>query len=130
MFVKLFGFTIAAGVFFTSLAMMIMGGGWQKIEASAYSGERRPKWFTGISIVLISLYVIAVVSFILGDKNWASWTLIMLLPIGWVIKGILVIFNKQGRKKVSSISGDNSWIKIGLARLPVCVILVILALFA
>jgi hypothetical protein len=128
-FIRLFGFIIATGVIFTSLAMMIMGGRWQKIESSAYSGQRRPIWFILISICLVVLYITAFVNFISSDKNWASWILMCLLPIGWTIKGALVIFNKEGRKKVSNISGDNAWIKIGLARLPVAVILIALALF-
>ncbi|HSQ88795.1 hypothetical protein [Romboutsia sp.] len=128
-FIRLFGFIIAAGVVFTSLAMMIMGGRWQKIEASAYSGKRRPIWFILISICLIALYIIAFINFIPSDKNWASWILMCLLPIGWVIKGILVVFNKEGREKVSNISGDKAWIKIGLARLPIAVLLIVLSLF-
>jgi len=90
-FIRLFGFIIAAGVIFTSLAMMIMGERWQKIEASAYSGKRRPIWFVLISICLIALYIIAFINFVPSDKNWASWILMCLLPIGWIIKGILVL---------------------------------------
>jgi len=108
---------------------MIMGERWQKIEASAYSGKRRPIWFVLISICLIALYIIAFINFVPSDKNWASWILMCLLPIGWIIKGILVVFNKEGREKVSNISGDKAWIKIGLVRLPIAVLLIVLSLF-
>lgn len=127
--VKIFGFTMTLGVFFTSVAMIIMGSRWQKIEASAYSNDKRPLWFWVVAIGLISLYVIALVSFVSGEKNWASWILMILLPVGWGIKGGLVVFNKDGREKVSSISGDKAWIKIALARLPVGIILAVLSLF-
>jgi hypothetical protein len=40
--VKLFGFTIATAALFTSIAMFVMGGKWQRIEQAAYGGNRRP----------------------------------------------------------------------------------------
>jgi len=130
LFVKMFGFMLAAAALFTSLAMMIMGGNWQRIEELAYAGNRRPWWFKVISVFLILLYVLALVNFIVNDKNWASWTLMVIIPVGWVIKAAAVVFNKEGRKKVSSISGDENWRKVALARLPIAIILAVLAIFA
>lgn len=130
MLVKLFGYLFAAGVVGTSIAMMILGGRWQKIEASAYAGDRRPTWFWIGSACVIVLYLAVLVSFIRGEKNWASWILAVIIPVGWAVKGGLVTFNAKGRKAVSSVSGDSGWTKVALARLPVAVILAVLAWFA
>ena len=130
MLVKLFGYTLAAGILATSLAMMWLGGRWQKVEASAYAGERRPWWFWLGSLLLVGLYLAALVSFISGEKTWAGWALMVIIPLGWAIKGAAVIFNAKGRRAVTSIAGDEGWMKVALARLPIMVILAALAYFA
>lgn len=130
MYVKMFGFVLAGGVIATSVAMMILGGRWQRIEAAAYAGKHRPLWFWIASVVLIAVYGAILFSFIRGEKNWAGWVLAVVIPAGWAVKGALVTFNPKGRKTVSSVSGDAGWTKVALARLPVAVILAVLAWFA
>lgn len=130
MLVKIFGLVLAAGAFGISLAMMIMGGRWQRIEMAGYGGVRRPWWFYAISLGLIGFYVIALVSFIGGEKTWGGWGVMVFIPVVWAIKGIVLVFNPKGRKVVSSILGNEGWIKVGLARLPVAIILGVFALFA
>jgi hypothetical protein len=56
--------------------------------------------------------------------------MVVIIPIGWGFKAALIIFNPEGRKKVSAISGDKSWVKIGLARLPIAVIFYLLAIYS
>ena len=130
MYIKLFGYFLASGVLLTSLAIAFQGWRWQSIEASAYAGGRRPWCFVVISILLLTLYITALADFIGSGKNWASWSLIVLIPLGWAIKGALVIFNSQGRQSVSNLEGDQNWRKVALARLPVAAILAALAYFS
>jgi hypothetical protein len=130
MLIKMFALLLAAGVVGTSLAIISMGGRWQQVEAAAYGGERRPWWFWLASLVLLGLYAGALFTFITGDKNWATWVLVVILPLGWALKGVLLVFNKKGRQTITSITGDQAWIKVGLARLPVALVLVVLAWFA
>jgi hypothetical protein len=130
MLVKVFGYLLAAGVVGTSAAMAVMGARWQEIEAAAYGGERRPGWFWLGSAGLMSLYLGALGSFLRGPKTWAGWALMVIIPLGWLIKGALVIFNPAGRQRVSSISGAQSWRNVALARLPVAVVLAVLARLA
>jgi hypothetical protein len=129
MLIKMFALLLAAGVVGTSLAIITMGGRWQQVEEAAYGGERRPWWFWLTSLVLLGLYAGALFSFITGDRTWAGWVLVVILPLGWALKGALVVFNKKGRQTITSITGDQAWIKVGLARLPIAVVLVVLALF-
>ncbi|MDF2531045.1 MAG: hypothetical protein K0Q65_626 [Clostridia bacterium] len=129
--VKAFGYTIALAALFTSLAMIIMGARWQKIERSAYAGEKRPWWFILLSALILLFYLSALVRFIGADvKTVAGWFMMAVIPIGWGLKAALVVFNQKGRKTVSDISGDQAWIKVGLARLPVVLIFALLAYFA
>ena len=127
MYIKLFGYFLAVGILLTSLAMAILGGRWQSIEASAYAGKRRPWWFWAGSLLFLALYAAALISFINAGKNLASWILIIIIPLGWAIKGGLVIFNPKGRQAVSNLEGDQNWRKVALARLPTALLLAALA---
>jgi uncharacterized membrane-anchored protein len=128
--VNVFGFTLAAGALLTSIAMITMGEKWQNVERRAYAGNKRPWWFVLVSILLIAFYIAALINFWASEKTIAGLILMIIIPIGWGLKAILIVLNPSGRQKVSAISGDKAWIKIGLARLPIAVILFILALFA
>lgn len=130
MYIKLFGYFLASGVVLTSLAMASLGGRWQSIESSAYSGQRRPWWFGMISILFIVIYGAALLNFINTDKTLAGWFLIVIIPVGWAVKGGLVIFNSKGRQAVSNLEGDQNWRKVAVARLPVALILAALAYFS
>ena len=127
MYIKLFGYFLAFAALLTSLAMAWMGGRWQAIEASAYGGKRRPWWFYVASLVLVGLYLLALFDFIGAEKNLASWLLMIIIPAGWMLKSALVIFNPRGRQAVSSLQGDQNWRKVALARLPVAILLAVLA---
>jgi len=129
-FIQAFGYSLAAGILFTSLAMFILKGKWQKIEAAAYSGGKRPIWFIIVSVAILVFYIASIVQFIMLPKTAGGWVLALLLPLGWLIKALLVIFNAKGRKKVSEISGDSAWIAIGLSRLLVAILLAVAAYFA
>lgn len=129
-FVKVFGYSLAAGVVATSLLIMVMGAKWQEVEAAAYGGKRRPLWFVVGSVLLIGIYVAALADFFSADKTWATWALAVVIPLGWLAKAAIVVFNPAGRQKVSSISGGQAWFKVALARLPVALVLLVLAWYA
>lgn len=129
-FVKFFGFFLASGVVLTSLLMMVLGAKWQEIEAAAYGGRRRPLWFILGSVLLLGIYAAALIDFFSAEKTWATWVLAVVIPLGWLVKGALVVFNPAGRQKVSSISGSQAWFKVALARLPVALVLLVLAWYA
>lgn len=130
MYIKLFGYFLAAGILLTSFAMAILGGRWQRLEASAYAEKQRPWWFWTGSLLIIALYIAALVHFANTDRNLAGWFLIVIIPLGWAVKGGLVIFNHQGRQAVTSLKGDQSWRKVALARLPAALLLAVLAYFS
>jgi hypothetical protein len=54
----------------------------------------------------------------------------VVIPIGWGVKGALIVFNPKGRQAVSAIAGDQNWRKIALARLPVAILLAVLTYLA
>ncbi len=129
-FIKFFGYLMATGVVATSLLMAILGGKFQRIEAGAYAGERRPWWFKIIAATIIIIYLAAVYDFWHSPKTWASWVLVVIIPIGWAVKAAMVVFNSAGRQTVSSISGNQAWYKVALYRLPAAVLMGALAWFA
>lgn len=131
MIINIFGFTLAALLLLTSLGMIIMQGRWQQIEAAGYrSGAGLSWWMIALAIGLVLLYSASVIQFIDAEKTTAGWILILLVPVGWALKAVLVVFNPQGRAALSNISGDANWIKVGLARLPLALVLGVLAYFA
>ncbi len=126
-----FGLTLALAVLATSILIMVMGGRFQKVEQAAYSGETRPWWFKLSIAVYAVFYVVTLISFIMSpEKTWAGWVLVVIIPVGAILKGSLVIFNKEGQKKVTSIKGDKNWRNIALARLVLFPLFLILAYFA
>jgi hypothetical protein len=129
-YIKMFGYLIAAGVLFTSLAMYLMGARWQAVEQAGYGGKRRPWWFYVLSLLLIGLYILAVLDFVGADKSWATWILVVFFPVGWVLKGALIIFNPKGRQAVTAVAGDQNWRKVALARLPIALLVGVLAFLA
>lgn len=130
MYVKMFGTFLTVVALLASLAIAFMGGRWQAVEMAAYGGKRRPWWFIVLSILLIALYALALVSFIGDQKNWAGWLLMVVIPLGWGLKGALLVFNPKGRQAVSTLEGDQNWRKVALARLPIAIILGILTYLA
>lgn len=130
MLVRVFGWALSGGVLATSAAMAIMGERWQRVEAAAYGEERRPRWFWALSAGVIGLYLAALASFIRGARTRAGWVLMVAIPLGWAIKGGLVVFSPAGRQRASSISGTRSWRRVALARLPIAALLAALARFA
>lgn len=74
MFMKVFGFVLAAVVAGTSVAMITLEGLWQKIEASVYGGAHRPAWFWVVMIIVVTLHLQRqghqTVSPISGDGAW------------------------------------------------------------
>lgn len=129
-FVKLFGYFLAGGVVLTSLLIMAMGAKWQAVEAAAYGAKKRPTWFVLGSLLLLGIYAAALFDFFGAEKTWATWALVVVIPLGWVLKGAIIVFNPVGRKKVASISGGQAWFKVALARLPIAILLGVLAWYA
>lgn len=130
MWVEVFGYGLAALALATSMGMLAFGRRWQRIEAAAYGGTQRPAWFWLAAALLIVLWAIAAWDFAVSDKTWAGWALIVGVPLIWCAKASALVFNPKGRKAVSGIDTDAGWRRIGLARLPIGVILAVLTALA
>ena len=130
MWIEIFGYGLASLALATSLGMIVLGRRWQTIEASAYVGARRPIWFWIAASGLLAFWAVAAVEFATSDRNWAGWTLIVAVPLVWASKAVGLVFNPKGRKAVSGIDTDHGWWRIGLARLPICFVLIALVAFA
>lgn len=78
----------------------------------------------------IALYALALIHLIGAEKNWAGWLLIIIIPLGWVLKSALIVFNPKGREAVSNLAGDCNWRQVALARPPIALLLTVLAYFA
>lgn len=129
----LFGATLTLLAAMTSAGMMLFPSRWRKLEVWAYGGRRRPWPVLALALVLLVLWTLALLDFAqrpAGDRNWAGWTLVIAVPVLWVVKSAALVFNARGRAAVSSISSARSWRRIGLARLPIALVLAALAWLA
>ena len=128
---KIFAITLAVAVLGTSVLIAVMGGRFQNVEKAVYLGEKRPWWFYLAIAVYAIFYLATLISFIMSpDKSWAAWVLVVFIPVGAALKGALIIFNKEGQKKVTSIEGDQAWRKVALSRLILLPIFIALAYYA
>ncbi|MBS9403908.1 hypothetical protein KG088_09730 [Halomonas sp. TRM85114] len=122
--------TVAA---MTSTGMILLAARWQTIEVWAYGRARRPWSVWAMAGLLLVLWGLALRDFAMrpeGTRSWAGWCLVVGIPALWAIKSMALVFNPRGRAAVSSISGDRAWRRIGLARLPIAIILAALTLLA
>ena len=126
MWVQIFGCGLTAFALATSLGMIAMGRRWQAIEAAAYGGARRPVWFWLAAAILLVLWALAARDFEQTERTWVGWTLIAGVPLIWLLKAGLLVFNPKGREVVSGIDTDAGWRKVGFARLPIAVVLAVL----
>lgn len=53
-----------------------------------------------LSVLIIAFYMVTVVSFIGIEKTWASWAMVVIIPVGWGLKAAVIVFNSRGREKV------------------------------
>ncbi|MFC6689196.1 hypothetical protein [Jhaorihella thermophila] len=130
MWIAIFGYGLAALALATSLGMIVLGRRWQAIESTAYGGDRRPIWFWTAAAVLLTVWALAAAEFSASDRNWAGWTLIVGVPLVWAVKAAALVFNPKGRRTVSGIDTDSAWRRIGLARLPIVIVLIALTALA
>ncbi len=129
--VQAFAALLAVAVLATSVLMYVMGGRFQAIEARAYGGARRPWWFVAALVAYATLYLAALVAFVMApERSWAAWLLMVVIPVAAALKGALVLLNPKGQAVVTSIEGDAAWRRIALSRAVLVPFFVLLAYYA
>ena len=94
-----------------------------------YGGARRPWQVWALAGLLLALLALGLADFARaseGTRNWAGWALVVGVPLLWAFKAAALVFNAKGRAAVSSISRAQDWRRIGLARLPIAVLLAVM----
>jgi len=127
-----FGGTLAALAAITSFGMILMPAHWQKLEAWAYGGARRPWTVWALAGFLVVLWAMGLADFVQRsamDRGWAGWALVAGVPALWALKAAALVFNPAGRAAVSGISDPRRWRQIGVARLPIALGLAVLTGF-
>ncbi len=128
---KVFALVLASAVLLTSVMIYVMGGRFQAVEERAYGGARRPWWFAMGLVAFAALYVAALVGFATApERTWAAWILMVVIPVGAVLKAGLVILNPSGRAKVIAIEGDRAWRRVALTRAVLVPVFLLLAYYA
>lgn len=125
----IFGATLATAAAMTSAGMIFFAPHWQKLEAWAYGGARRPWPVWVLAGLLLALWMMGLYDFAQRPavaRSWAAWVLVAGVPALWALKAAALVFNPAGRAAVSGISDPHRWRQIGLARLPVAVALAVL----
>lgn len=130
---EIFGATLTLISALTSAGMILFASHWQVIEGWAYGGTHRPwpVWLLGG--VLLCLWALGLADIILHPTPghaWAGWSLAIGVPALWAVKSVALVFNARGRAAVSAISDPRNWRLIGLARLPIAIILAMLTCLA
>lgn len=125
----IFGVSLTLLAAATSFGMLLLPERWGRLEVWAYGGAQRPWPVWGLAALLLALWGLGVVDFALRPdtgRTWAGWALVVGVPALWAVKSAALVFNPTGRAAVSSVSDPNTWRRVGLARLPI--VLVVAAL--
>jgi hypothetical protein len=131
MLAKAFAALLALAVLGTSVWMYVLGGRFQAVEARAYAGARRPRWFVAVLVGYVVLYLAALAAFVVApERSWAAWVLIVVIPVAATLKGALVVFNRKGQEAVTAIEGDAAWRRIALSRVVLVPLFLLLAYYA
>ncbi|MFU8863251.1 MAG: hypothetical protein ACNA7O_05000 [Rhodobacterales bacterium] len=125
----IFGVSLTLLAAATSLGMLLLPERWGRLEVLAYGGAQRPWPVWGLAALLLALWGLGVVDFALRSdtgRTFAGWALVAGVPALWAVKSAALVFNPRGRAAVSSVSDPDTWRRVGLARLPI--VLVVAAL--
>lgn len=124
MFLKIFAWLLAAGMLATGIWVYAGGESVKKTMDTIYIKKQWPWWLILTTALYLVLYLAALISFIASaDKNWAGWVLILIFPVGALLKLIM-------RRKVETIQDTDSWGKLALVRVLIFMpLFIILALY-
>jgi hypothetical protein len=129
----IFGASLTLLAAATSLGMLLFPERWGTLEVWAYGGARRPWPVWGLAALLLALWGLGAVDFALrsdAGRTWAGWALVAGVPAPWTVKSATLVFNPRGRAAVSSVSDSKTWRRVGLARLPIVLVLAALTWFS
>ena len=122
----IFGLSLPGLAAATSFGMLLVPERWGRLEVWAYGGARQPWPVWGLAALLLALWGLGALDFALrseAGRTWAGWALVAGVPALWVVKSAALVFNPRGRAAVSSVSDPKTWRRIGLARLPIVLVL-------
>ncbi|WP_343081381.1 hypothetical protein [Ostreiculturibacter nitratireducens] len=122
----IFGASLTLLAAATSLGMLLFPKRWGMLEVWAYGGARRPWPVWGLAALLLALWGLGAVDFALRSDAGSTrpgWALVAGVPALWAVKSATLVFNPRGRAAVSSVSDPKTWRRIGLARLPIVLVL-------
>jgi len=110
MFLKIFALVLAAGMLATGIWTYTAGESVKKTLEHVYVNKQWPWWMILTTAIYVILYIAALVSFITSpDKTWAGWVLILIFPVGAILKMLF-------RKKAKTIQEVEGWRKLALVR--------------
>ncbi len=124
MFLMIFSLILAAGLLFTGIWVFTAGESVNKTMEHIYINKQWPWWLILATAIYVILYIAALVSFITSpDKTWAGWVLIIIFPVGTILKMLF-------RKKAKTIQEVEGWRKLALVRVIIFMpLFIILALY-
>lgn len=129
----IFGISMILLTAATNLGMLLFPERWGRLEGWAYGGARRPWPIWALAGLLLALWMLGASDFSLRPNTgraWAGWVLVTCVPALWAVKSAALVFNSRGRAAVSSVSDPKTWRRIGLARLPIVLVLAALTWFS
>lgn len=121
-----FGVSLTTLTAATSFGMLLFPERWGRPEAWACGGARRPWPVWGLAAPQLALRDLAAAEFALRPdtgRTRAGWALVAGVPALRAVKSAAPVFNPKGRAVVISVTETSTWRRIGVARLPIFVIL-------
>jgi len=128
--VATFLYIAAFAVALSGFVIIILRKYMDRVMVHVYGGDHFPFWFWPASLGLAVMFVYVVYEHFVGAQTWAGWIVAAMIGLGMPVQWAAVVWNKNGRDFLAHMSGELTFVAVGVIRIAFGVFLYWLAMNA